>query len=276
MTKDSDRRLASAPSRATSGRRGVRRASAATMAAVGALALSFLSCVHRPSSTSGRKPAGKWLLVGDSHSIGPFGDGLREGLFAARLADDSNWHQWAVAGASARDWLGPEIRSRSIEWSSKTPGSPGARAKGAPPEGLKGLEPLATDVAPEIVVIALGTNDVAGVARSPEPDKARKAAMRDAGKLIESVGRRRCFWALPPCFSSARADAKIQAEYSLALASEARRSGCVPIPSAPPKANEPSCATADARDGLHFTRETGRAWGAWVASAIAKELEASP
>jgi hypothetical protein len=198
-------------------------------------------------------PAGaaKVLIIGDSHSVGPFGSSLDSRLREKGAVTALE----AVCGASANWWLGPKRAKLSICWSIHGYGGRNSPQNGA----LRSMPPTAAELAatgPEVVVIALGSN----------PDGATAADTAAAAeKLVSALPQNaRCYWIGPPPMPKRLA--AIDEVYKVLPRAlfRASRAG-------------PSCALIDSRIMIapkdaaandHFYGEAAVAWGRYAADEI--------
>ena len=199
-------------------------------------------------------PAGaeRVLILGDSHTVGPFGQTLDARLRAKGMTTAMN----AVCGSSISWWLGPKRPKLSICYALHDFGAKPSAQQGAPAD----LPPTADELlqsAPDVVVVALGSNPDGGAA-------ADTAAA--AEKLIALMPpSARCFWVGPPPMPDRLgAVLGVYKELPHALVA-ASRTG-------------PACTLIDSRDLIrssdaapnnHFYGAPAVAWGAAVAAKIA-------
>jgi hypothetical protein len=195
--------------------------------------------------------ADRILILGDSHTVGPFGATLD-----ARLrAKGHDTALQAVCGASISWWLGPTRPKLSICYALHGFGAKASAQEGAPPS----LPPTADRLmenAPDVVVVALGSN--------PEGASAADTAAA-AEKLIALMPPgARCFWVGPPPMPARQAailEVYKALPHSLVAAS---RTGpaCTLIDS------RPLIRSTDAAPNDHFYGAPAVAWGEAVADQI--------
>jgi lysophospholipase L1-like esterase len=147
-------------------------------------------------------PAGSIMMIGDSHSTLTFGQRLHGHL--RKLSSKPRVALYAVSGASANSFLRetPHLLAkddRFWDYDQKTPkkwiNADRIKATGKTRKGLMtpSIQALLADHSPELVIIALGSNDF-GNGRS-------KGAEAGAAKLAKLVrASTRCIWIGPPDF----------------------------------------------------------------------------
>lgn len=195
--------------------------------------------------------AERFMIIADSHAVGPFGVSLD-----ARLREKGNQTSLnAVCGASARWWIGANRQKLSICWSIHDFDEPNSPRTGAPPRAATaaGLGQRK----PDVVVLALGSN--------PDGSPADTAAA--AEDLIAVLPNTvRCYWVGPPPMPKRLS--VIQELYKL-------------LPKALVRAASkgPSCTLidsrtliqpADAASNDHFYGPPAVKWGQAVADQIAR------
>lgn len=223
---------------------------------VAALCLAVAAAHAGPAATiEPRAGAGADIvLVGDSHSVGPFGERLY-----ARLSSAGSVAQFSVCGATLDWWLdgkgtnacgyvfrGPGQKTQTEHW----------REQGTPPSPDRHAElAAAIESARRAVVIALGANK--------NGDLVRPGAQLMS--LIPSGVR--CFWVSPPpvphpgCESYDRGDFRPAFERIRAAAGR----DCTLVDSS-------RFVNAGDSSGCHFDNPAGAAWGEGVGGAIAGSL----
>lgn len=134
--------------------------------------------------------AEKILLIGDSHTVGHFGDGMKAALGPDLLT-------YGAVGISAPWYLKDPVcaAGKPCPWKLgyRTPAKKGAYGEKLP-AGFKGLSGLLNEHEPATVVIELGTND-AGECKGATP----AAKMLELVALVRRHGAR-CFWVGPPVY----------------------------------------------------------------------------
>jgi hypothetical protein len=137
---------------------------------VSVLALGLAFALFNPLRSGANVPRSMYpsdipprvLVIGDSLTVGPFGDKLEE--FLIRSVGDSQVYIFASCGSSPEHWLEaePEFRSR-CGFRVKTPRKKtwlGRHENGRPPEvhSAPKVENLLSKIHPDLVIIQLGTN----------------------------------------------------------------------------------------------------------------------
>lgn len=145
------------------------------------------------------------LFLGDSLTVGPFGDRMEE--FLVRTVGDSNVYMAAVCGSSPEHWLEsePEFRSR-CGYRFKQPRKKtdlGRYQNGIPPEtrATRKIEELLPKIRPDVVVVQLGTNWFDRLAESSS--ESARERIRHITEQFQSVVERkapdaRLIWITPP------------------------------------------------------------------------------
>ncbi len=192
--------------------------------------------------------AARVLIIGDSHTVGPFGTALE----AALGAPGRETALYAVCGASASWWTGPTRPKLSICWSIHGYGGLNSPQTGAP----KARTPTAGDLLaakPDLVVFALGSN--------AEGTAVNTAAAAESLVALVPPGTR-CVWVGPPPMPKRLA--AIDALYKLLPAALSKaKPGCDLIDS------RTMIKPSDAAPNDHFYGAPAVAWGRAAAAAIA-------
>ena len=129
------------------------------------------------------------LLVGDSHTVGSFGDALKKEV-------GSNLHAYGVVGISAPWYLrDPVCGGGNCPWKLgyRTPKEVVEYGKMLPAK-FPGLQSLLDDVDPKMVIVELGTNDAGNCSSSNPAEKMLAMVKMIRGKGIP------CFWVGPPVY----------------------------------------------------------------------------
>lgn len=203
------------------------------------------------------------LFIGDSHSVGPFGDELLKRL--GKVSGRYDVQRYAIAGSSASTWLKDSI----CPTGSKCPFTYGyADPKGAKnarlPNNFPGLKKLLQKTNPETVVIALGTNDAHGGCKSPA------SAIASAEKLAASVGDKQCIWIGPPAYTTGPVGNRCGSNYSPfvdKLKAAVEKKGCRFVDSRQVRTADGAILKSDGPDKVHFGKK-GTQWGRSIADRI--------
>lgn len=115
------------------------------------------------------------LFLGDSHSAGSFGDGLRDGLFSLGITHESDFYQLSVSGSSATHWVYGRLKELKIDSTIKFPGQPKIHRVGALATDDTGIATVAGKIHPDRLIIALGTNDLFQYYETLHPGAIKKA-----------------------------------------------------------------------------------------------------
>ena len=198
-------------------------------------------------TVSARAAAPKVLVIGDSHSVGPFGSSLDQVLRAAGRDTALD----AVCGASSSWWIGPKRSKLSICYSVHGYGGKNSPQNGAPAAQPPTADELLTP-APDTVVFALGSNAEGTAAQTAD----------GAAALLNLVPPgTKCYWVGPPPMPKRLA--AIDAFYKLLPKISARTNpACVLIDSR--RLIQPSQAAAND----HFYGAPAVAWGKAAAEQI--------
>lgn len=206
---------------------------------------TFLSYAASPAPAA----AARILIIGDSHTVGPFGSTLDEEL--RRQGHDVDVQ--AVCGASGVWWLGPERFDLRICYYVHGYGGQAKAQNGKPgvaPPFAKDL--LATE--PDVVVFALGSN--------PDGNTAADTGAAAEKLLALTPPSAKCFWVGPPPMPKRLAP--IGAVYNeLPQAFSRVGRSCTLIDS------RLLIKPEDASPNDHFYGEPAKAWGKAVARRIA-------
>ena len=199
----------------------------------------------------------KTLLVGDSHSVGEFGATLENELPALK--------RYAVSGSRAGDWLKPKMCPRKEDCPYfRGYVSPKGYFPGEVPKTFLGLPRLLKQEKPDLVVVALGTNDANLHCR-----RATELGIAEITKLAGLIPAKKCKWVGPPVYTRGPLEKSCGADYQKfvnQLKAAVVASGCEFIDSREildPKTG--LAIEADSGDEVHFSAETARIWARSVA-----------
>lgn len=203
--------------------------------------------------------AGELLLIGDSHTVGFFGQNLSKTLGAKR---------YAVGGSSSSNWsqnyICPEGKKCPFVYGYATPSTPTYILQPLPHSFL-GLEGLMKKINPETVIIALGTNDA-------NLSSCGLGSIKNMIGLLQIVGNRKCVWVGPPLYKKGPLQESCGQKYNTFVDSMKKQIGthCQFIDSRDVNDEEGNPIQADAADKVHFTSKLGKIWAEAVAKKILK------
>jgi hypothetical protein len=215
------------------------------------------------------------VLIGDSHTAGPFGRSLERQLEAQGVGVA----RYAVAGSRALQWANAnENRFAQLNISSSCEGRGNSRSAGDVPSALQWREARPR---PAAMVFALGTNDAGALCRG----SLNANAFADVRRMLDAVPNGTpCLWVGPPQFPTgpvARSCGERYGAYVDALR-ETVISRCHFLDSRNlrPNATASSCSDgspliANAGDDLHFSGQRAEAWATCASSGIQQILAPS-
>lgn len=214
------------------------------------LGILLALCAAVPARAVDRDP--RFLFIGDSHSVGPFGTTL-DRLLRGKFGPDVG--TYAVCGASLRWWQGaarPKLGICHFLRPFKSDAKPGNGAYPVEPPSLDALWGLD----PDVLIVALGSNPDGASA-----DDTITAGARLLARLPEGAA---CFWVGPPPMPSRLS--QIDAFYK-GFPEMLKRSG-------------KSCSLIDSRSFLkpeqsrkdHFYGRPAEDWGRAVFDRVTAEL----
>lgn len=193
----------------------------------------------------------KVLLVGDSHSTGTFKDGVLEVLATQADLEPA---VYASCGSSPSGWFrdskGKTYRSTCGTFRREFGKKTGSTAAEAVPH----LPDLISETKPDVVVVAMGTNQYPGTVAGAEP------SMRKMLKATQAQGAR-CVWVGPPEVGFIPV-AKQKEFYSM-FERLAREEKCLLIDS---RAHTDVAQTDSMK--THYPGAPGKKWGIAVGSRV--------
>jgi hypothetical protein len=193
--------------------------------------------------------AARILVIGDSHTVGPFGSSLDKEL----VRQGHQVSLQAVCGASATWWLGPKRADLSICYALHDYGKKGKWASGKPDAAPAFAKDLLA-ARPDVVVFALGSNPDAGGAAGTG------AAAEKLLALTPSSAK--CLWIGPPPMPKRLA--AIGAVYNeLPQAFSRAGRGCALLDS------RALISASDASPNDHFYGAPAEAWGKAAGRTVA-------
>lgn len=201
------------------------------------------------SLTGNSALAGDVLLVGDSHTVGFFGQELFQSLSAKR---------YAVGGTNSSHWLNKAIcpgEKCPFTYGYATPKTD-TYLSGRVPKHFPGLAGLIEETNPSRIIIALGTNDACGQVSSAE-------------KLAKLTQGKNCVWVGPPLFTKGPVirncgGSKEKYNQFVDRLKAAVTPHCRFVDSRLIRNANGNPIEADASDRVHFSKQLGSYWGAKV------------
>jgi hypothetical protein len=218
------------------------------------------------------------LLIGDSLSVGPFGQALEESL--KRRYGARGYCVFASCGSSPEDWLrGRPVFTTRCGYRQVTPAGSFVReysgGRRPPPVRTPKLPAIFARFRPELVIVQLGTNWMEKVAASARPDgDAYRRIIRDFIRELRSAPGPppRIVWVMPP--ASSAYPVRVHAEVETWITESARTLGFSVINSR--KITGPYRRGETGGDGVHYSGPAGRAWARGVWAGIAGEPSRLP
>lgn len=208
--------------------------------------------VKKPQPAPTPPPLPRVLMIGDSLSVGSFGEILQYHL--EQRYGRENVAAFASCGSSPENWLGEEpVFFTKCGYRERTPDSNIYRdrenGKPPPPTRTPKIETLIARYRPTIVIVQQGTN---WMDRPLSDDQIRSILDRFIAAAHRGA-RRKLVWITPPDSSKfSRVQARI---YRLIM--QEKRSGDFAINSRRLTEYVPGKTGGD---GIHYNRESGAAW----------------
>lgn len=210
------------------------------------------------ASPDGPAPV-KVMLIGDSLSVGGFGDGMQASLI--RGFGKNNVAIFASCGSSPEDWLSGDFVTNCGYRQTTPAGSllyEYQNGKRPRPVKTPKLRELLRHYRPQTVIVQQGTNWMDALAAAPSSDAAHyRGIVRDfVRELRRGNPSAQIFWVLPP--SSSKYPARVHDDVEDWINEASRQQGFYTISS-----RKITGAYRDGRtggDGVHYTDAAGRAW----------------
>jgi hypothetical protein len=238
--------------------------SLALLVVIGSLVLA--NKFQKPQKPGPSPPPPKVLMIGDSLSVGGFGDTVREHL--EQGFGRQNVAFFASCGSSPESWLEDEkVFYTKCGYREKTPTTDVYRdyhnGKKPPPVATPKIETLIARYKPTIVIVQLGTN---WMDQTLSDDYIRHVLRRFVS-AVHGDGTRRMIWIGPP--DSSRFS-KVQSRiYRLIQQS---------LPRGDPVIDSRRFTRyvmgKTGGDGIHYNRESGEAWAKPVNASLDQILAA--
>lgn len=201
----------------------------------------------------------KVMLIGDSLSVGGFGDGMQASLI--RRYGANNVAIFASCGSSPEDWLtGGFVTNCGYRQTTPTGSLLYEYQNGKRPRPVMTpkLRKLLGHYRPEVVIVQQGTNWMDALAETTAPYAAHyRGIIRDFVREIRRGNpSAQIFWVLPP--SSSKYPERVHADVESWINEVSRQQGFFTINSR--NITGPYRDGRTGGDGVHFTDAAGRAW----------------
>jgi len=228
------------------------------------------------AASAGTRIPVKVMLIGDSLSVGGFGDAMQASLLGKYGSPQVA--VFASCGSSPEDWLSGDFVT-NCGYRQTTPASKPMLLEyqnGVRPRPVKTpkLRKLLGHYRPEIVIVQQGTNWMDALAETGRPDAARYR--RIIAEFIKELRRGNpavtIFWVLPP--ASSKYPPRVHEEVDGWINEASRKMGFYTINS-----RAITKAYRDGRtggDGVHYTDATGGSWARGVFGKFDRALKALP
>ncbi len=212
------------------------------------------------------------LMLGDSLSVGPFGEEMQH--FLIERFGESRVYMLASCGASPEHWLGsePEFVAR-CGYRVKTPRQYmlGVYDKGRRPEPFPTpkLEQILSKTHPDLVLVQLGTNwfDLLEQSSTPEViERLEGIVERFVSTLLSAKTRPQLVWITPPDSARFR---RVQGMVTELLSRVGRRRRFACINSSALVRYVPGQSGAD---GVHYASAAAEKWASGVKGCLLKML----
>lgn len=238
----------------------------------------------------------KWMMIGDSHTYGYFGNGFATWVDKNRIVKSQDFSQYGVIGSTASQWANGRLSDLHLGYSMQVPGRDRLQRNGSLPKQEWRMQDLFKRHHPENLIVALGTNDMSQYVgmlkgsgtfgRSGRQSRLGAAAgfFRSTLAVLDQVDFKRCIWVLPPLVNRARFPIDQQNLFYDQLAELIKDRGCEVIDSRRIVDHSDrdvkswqECISdggsrlyPDVKDQIHFQKQRGEYWGHCVALALQK------
>lgn len=205
------------------------------------------------------------ILIGDSHTVGSFGEALEKNLFETYPDLKNKFYTFAVTGSRFEDWTENGFQNFHLGFAYKSPANDRkTRARGNTPF-LKISQLVKSN--PELVIFALGTNDIAGLQNKNFSDSSEKLLqdfMANFQKIKSTWPQTKFVWIIPPASKGLKLSTDKQIEFFKKLTEQLKQLDVRVVDS-----NTYHIA-ADYDDRIHFKSDLGQKWAGLVAQDIVK------
>lgn len=224
-----------------------------------------------PDTGQSSPPAGigRVLMIGDSLSVGSFGDSME--AYLTQKAGTQQVYFYASCGSSAQHWLSStETFVTTCGYRETRPSvhilQKHRNGRHPPPEPTPKIERLLRQIRPDTVIIQLGTNHYDVFQRDGLAKLEEERGYFDAfARALSSSGARpsRIIWIMPP--DSAKFSPSVEAIVERIILDTCRRHRIMPVRS---KAMTQYVKGTTGGDGVHYAEKPGQDWAARVVRVI--------
>lgn len=215
-----------------------------------------------------------WLIIGDSHTVGGFGEGLRAGL--VQELNNSNLHIYAATGSRFDHWRSGDWQGLNLGSLEFQPEKDKVRYKGYV-NPYWNLSSFLEKSKAKNIIIALGTNDMAFAHLKHK--KFYQGVLKDEyfakiKKYLESKKWDHCFWVLPTYVNERLFPKEFQDIFYQKLTVTVE-SYCQVIDSRKIKKadDDLNYLYPTSKDQIHYLNKDGQYWGGRVAKLISQKLK---
>lgn len=216
-----------------------------------------------------------WLIIGDSHTVGGFGEGLRVGLI--QELNNSNLHIYAATGSRFDHWRSGEWQGLNLGSLESQPQKERVRYKNYV-NPYWNLDTFLDETKSKNIIFALGTNDMAFAHLNHK--KFYQGVLKDSyfvklKNYLESNSKnwKNCFWILPTYVNEKLFPKDFQDLFYKKLIATVE-AHCQIIDSRQLKKpdNDREFLFPTSKDKIHYLRKDGEYWGGRVAKLISQSL----
>lgn len=214
----------------------------------------------------------KVLLIGDSLSVGGFGDGMQASLL--RKYGRSQVAIFASCGSSPEDWLkGDFVTKCGYRQTTPLDEILHEYENGTRPRPVKTpkLRTLLGHYRPEMIIVQQGTNWMDALSESERPDEARHRKI--ISDFVKELRRNNpavnIFWVLPP--SSSTYPARVHEEVDRWINEESAKLGFYTFNSR--SVTGAYRAGKSGGDGVHYSDTAGGAWARGIFAKFSDAVE---
>jgi lysophospholipase L1-like esterase len=216
-----------------------------------------------PSAPDSTPRTRKVLMIGDSLTVGPFGEAME--VYLAKKFGASRTYVYGSSGSSVQHWLKstPNFVTKS-GFREVRPGFRSVRSGAEDPGITPKVEDLIRSIKPDVIVVQLGTNHFTRFQQEGMGilDGQRRLFLDFARTLfVSDPGVRRVIWITPP--DSSRFSPAIEDTVDRMIMEAAAKSGgrIGTVRSKPLIRYIPG---ETGSDGVHYSSEAAKAWAARV------------